>query len=322
MKLSIIILNWNTGDLLRKCLDALPAACSSVSKLTTHPTSLKLRGIRNSQLEYEVFVVDNASVDDSFIQARNSIQPFREIALPQNMGFAHANNVALREAKGEILLLLNPDTEPRPGSMRALVDFFSSHPRAGIVGGKLFYPDGRLQRSVRAFPSPAVLALLLTRLAHFFPKLSAYRQYDMADFSYTHDAPVDQVMGACFAIRRDALKAIGVLDEGYWIWFEEVDYCRRAKQAGWETWFTRAAEIVHHHATSFAQVSPLWRAWQFSRSALRYAWKYEGPVTAFLLALAVPVSLGTALLATMTQAPPSARSHAPQWVRGKARTIR
>lgn len=290
MKLSIIIVNWNTGDLLRKCLDALPAACSG-----------------NSQLSYEVFVVDNASKDDSFTRARESAQPFRDIVFPKNMGFAHANNAALREAKGEILLLLNPDTEPRPGSMRALVEFFSGHPRAGIVGGRLLYPNERLQHSVRAFPSPVVLALLLTRLAHFFPKLSAYRLYEMADFSYTHAVPVDQVMGACFAIRRDVVKAIGILDEGYWIWFEEVDYCWRAKSAGWETWFTPTVDVVHHHATSFAQVSLLWRAWRFSRSALRYARKHYGWLTAAALMTLVPISLASALLATVVQAPPSAR---------------
>lgn len=288
MKLSIVIVNWNTGVLLRKCLDALPASVGG-------------------KFLYEVFVVDNASKDDSLAQARGSAQMYREIVLPANMGFAHANNVALREARGEILLLLNPDTEPRPGSMRALADFFSAHPRAGIVGGKLLYPDGRLQRSVRAFPSPGVLALLLTRLAHFFPKLSAYRRYEMADFSYTHAASVDQVMGACFAIRRDVMKAIGILDEGYWIWFEEVDYCRRAKQRGWETWFTPAAEIVHHHATSFAQVSPLWRTWKFSRSALRYARKHYGVLTAAALVILIPISLVSALLATVTHVPPSAR---------------
>lgn len=288
MKLSIIIVNWNAGPLLRKCLDALPTA-----------TRL--------QFPYEVFVVDNASTDDSLKQARGSSQPFREIALPKNVGFARANNMALRQATGEILLLLNPDTEPRVGSLAALVEFFAAHPRAGILGGKLLYPDGSPQRSVRTFPTPLILALLFTRLARIFPGLRPYRQHEMVDFPYDRDAMVDQVMGACFAIRRAVIDQIGLLDEGYWIWFEEVDYCRRARKAEWEVWFTPSAVVVHHQATSFAKVSPLWRAWHFSRSALRYAWKHHGWWTAIGLSVLVPVSLGTALVASLQQAPPSVR---------------
>lgn len=252
-------------------------------------------------------MVDNASTDDSLQHARGSPQPFREMALPKNIGFARANNVALHEAMGDILLLLNPDTEPKPGSLTALVEFFAAHPRAGIVGGKLLYPDGHLQRSVRKFPSLAVLALLLSRLARFFPEIPWYRRYEMTDFAYDRDARVDQVMGACFAIRRPVMDQVGELDEGYWIWFEEVDYCRRAKQRGWESWFTPSVQVIHHHATSFAQMSPFWRAWQFSRSALRYARKHYGWWAAIALSTLVPANLGTAVVASLARTPPGVR---------------
>ncbi|MDP3685377.1 MAG: glycosyltransferase family 2 protein [bacterium] len=297
MRLSIIIVNWNTGDLLRKCLNSLPTA-----GLKVFP-----EGATCIPIQYEVFVVDNASTDDSMERGRQSFQPFREILLSGNMGFARANNIALRQATGEVLLLLNPDTEPNPGSLRTLVEFFTAHPRAGIVGGKLLNPDGSLQPSVRRFPTVGTLALLLTRLARMFPQLPALRSYEMADFSYNREAVVDQVMGACFAIRREVMDTIGLLDEGYWIWFEEVDYCYRAKLAGWETWFTPSVEVVHDRATSFVQASPLWRARQFSRSALRYARKHHGWWAAVALSALVPVNLGTAFVASLTRTPPGVR---------------
>jgi hypothetical protein len=218
------------------------------------------------------------------------------MALPQNVGFARANNQALKHARGDVLLLLNPDTEPLPSSLAALVDFCATHQKAGVVGGKLRNADGSVQPSVRQFPTTLVLCLLLTRLARLFPRLSSFQRYLMSGFSYEREATVDQVMGACFAIPRDSFRALGPLDEGYWIWFEEVDYCRRAWRAGYEVWFTPRAEIVHHQATAFRQASPLWRAWRFSRSALHYAYKNLGPVAAGLVLVCIPVSLLTAML--------------------------
>lgn len=285
MDLSVIIVNWNSGPLLRQCLDALPGAAAGIS--------------------YEVFVVDNASTDDSVALAQPSPQAFHLTVLPKNSGFARANNVALRGARGKIVLLLNPDTEPFCESLQSLIRFFDTHPRAGVVGGRLLYPDGTVQQSVRTFPTPLVLALLLTRLARAFPNLPAYRRHEMAGFPHDRAEKVDQVMGAFFAIRRDVLGRVGLLDEGYWIWFEEVDFCRRTASAGWEVWFTPSAAAIHHRAAAFRQVSSLWRARRFSRSALRYARKHFGLPVAASLSLLVPVHLATAALATLLQAPPS-----------------
>lgn len=284
MTLSVIIVNWNSGPLLRRCLDALAAATAraQAADYTAH------------RPEYAVCVVDNASTDDSIARARGSQQAFTLEALPENVGFARANNRALRTARSDLVLLLNPDTEPRPGSLAALVDFFAGHPRAGVVGLKLLNPDGTRQPSVRRFPTTLVLALLLTRLARLFPRLPAVRRYLMEGFTGQADTPVDQVMGACFAIRRTVLERVGLLDEGFWIWFEEVDYCRRVRNAGYEVWFTPTGAVVHHRATAFRQRSALWRSWQFSRSALRYAWKHRGLVSAAALCLLVPVGLATA----------------------------
>lgn len=285
MRLSILIVNWNSGPLLRRCLDAIAAA----------------RG----NLTVAVTVVDNASRDTSLSEATASSQSFRLISLAANVGFARANNRALREARGDIVLLLNPDTELLPGSLPALVAFFERHQEAGIVGGLLLNPDRTLQRSVRTFPTVLVLALLLTRGARFLPRYRPLRRYEMADFGYDRAARVDQVMGACFAIRRKTLERIGLLDEGFWIWFEEVDYCRRARAADFEVWFTPSVRLLHHRAAAFALVSPVRRSWWFARSSLRYARKHLGWGAAVFLTLLVPIHLLTAAAAVALQPLPT-----------------
>lgn len=286
MRLSIIVVNWNSGPLLRRCLDAIAAA----------------RG----PLTVEVTVVDNASRDTSTQDATASVQPFRILSVAANAGFARANNLALREARGDIVLLLNPDTELLQGSLPALVAFFQGHPEAGIVGGLLLHSNRTVQRSVRTFPTVLVLALLLTRVASVFPRIGPYRRYEMADFPYNHDERVDQVMGACFAIRRTVLDRLGPLDEGFWIWFEEVDYCRRARAAGFEVWFTPKVRLLHHQAVAFRQVSPVRRSWWFARSVVRYAWKHLGWGAAVFLTLLVPIHLLTAAAAEVLQPLPTA----------------
>lgn len=291
MKLSIIIVNWNTGSLLRKCLDALSDACRSGAE----------------KIDYEVFVVDNASIDNSISEAQKSIQPFSLKKLQVNEGFAKGNNMAIKETSGDIVLLLNPDTQASPGSLVKLTNFFSDQPKAGIVGGKLLNADGSLQPSVRSFPTLSVLVLMITKLARVLPNLSLLRKYEMKDFSYQAAEKVDQVMGACFAIKREVIDKIGLLDEKYWIWFEEVDFCKRAIISGFETWYTPEAEIIHHQATSFSKVTPLWRAWQFSRSALRYAKKHLGALRLGIVLLITPIGLLSAFPATLLGSKPGVK---------------
>jgi N-acetylglucosaminyl-diphospho-decaprenol L-rhamnosyltransferase len=270
MDVSVVIVNWNTGDLLRRCLASLRAACSADT--------------------FEVIVVENASTDDSVRRAEASGQPFRLIQMDVNAGFARANNVGIREAKGGTVLLLNPDTEPRPGSLSALVRFLREHP-ASVVGPRLLNTDGTLQPSCRTFPTTLVLALLFLKAHRLFPRLSPLRRYDMEEFQHDAERTVDQIMGACMALPRAVLEKVGLLDEGYWIWFEEVDWCRRARARGIDIWFTPRAEVVHHGGVSFRQVLPVRKEWRFLRSALRYARIHLGVPAALLLMPLVPVAL-------------------------------
>jgi len=273
MTASIIIVNWNTGTMLRECLDSLPKAF-----------------VENE--EYEVFVIDNASTDQSVGIAEGSPQKIQLFQMKNNLGFAKANNIGIRQAKGDYVILLNPDTVALEGCFTNLIKFLQDKPNVAAVGPRLLNADLSWQPSCRRFPSVGVLAALFLKLPHFFPNMVSYRKYLMKEFTYESATVVDQIMGACMVIPREAIKQVGLLDEKYWIWFEEVDWCRRAKQKGLEIWFTPVAEIVHYGGVSFKQAFvPVRKEWRFMRSALRYVRRHIG-IQHWLLLLAIaPIGL-------------------------------
>jgi GT2 family glycosyltransferase len=215
---SIIIVNWNTADLLVACLASI--ARSSVSR--------------------EVIVVDNASRDESRDRVRSSFPDVKLIALDSNAGFTGANNVALDVATGRFLVLLNPDTELRPGAIEALVSFFEQHPRAGIAGPPLWNTDGSRQSSVQPFPSLGSEFLRQTMLHRVF---SGFERRE----ARRHDSrPVPVVTGAALCIRRECFEAIGPLDPDFFMFYEDTDWCRRAHVRGWEVWYADGPGVVHH----------------------------------------------------------------------------
>ncbi|MDO8582169.1 MAG: glycosyltransferase family 2 protein [bacterium] len=282
MDLSIIIVSWNVRKYLECCLASIAAGAEGLS--------------------FEVFVVDNASQDatrewlvnyESGIR-NNGRHPFHNslfiIHNSTNRGFAAANNQAIAQAKGKYILLLNPDTElcttpnfVQHSVLYMMLRFMETHPRSGILGPKLLNSDGTLQPSVRRFPNawgPLLFSLGMS------PK-----RYLATDIDYTKAQQVDQVMGAAFLIRRELINAIGMLDEKFFIWFEEVDYCKRAKSAGWEVWYTPDAVVLHHGGESFAQVLTMKKQWMYSKSLLYYFRKH-GEWAAYALNIAaVPFRL-------------------------------
>ncbi len=242
MLLSVIVVSWNTKDLLRACLSSLQSELKTLCP----------------EQDCEVFLVDNNSADGSAQMAAAEFPWVRLTANSDNKGFAAANNQALAHATGDFVLLLNPDTEVKPGALRILIDFFSTHAKAGVVAPQLLNTDGSIQRSCRAFPSFIGMVFELVGLSRMFPAGSKYgakfREYKMLDWQHDDERQVDQPEGACLMIKRQLLDQIGTLDEGYWMLFEEVDWCFRAKKAGWEIWFTPAAQVVHHYGQSIKQV--------------------------------------------------------------------
>lgn len=240
MRLSILIVSWNTRELLRACLERLGAEI--------------IDDIACGQAE--VFLVDNASADGSAAMVADSFAWVRLIANDSNRGFAAANNQALRQSSGRDILLLNPDTEVRPGSIKTLLQFLDDHHRCGVVAPQLLNTDQTIQRSCRAFPTFAGMVYELLGLSRLFPHNKTFGHYKMLDFDHDVCRQVDQPEGACLLIRRQVIEQVGELDEGYWMLFEEVDWCYRIKQAGWEIWFEPASQVVHHYGQSIKQVKP------------------------------------------------------------------
>jgi GT2 family glycosyltransferase len=234
MLISVIVVSWNTRELLRACLASLRRELQGMSS--------------------EVFLIDNDSADGSAAMVAADFPEVKLIANKTNRGFAAANNQALETVAGEYVLLLNPDTEVHEGALNKLIEFMRSHPRAGIVAPQLLNSDGSIQRSCRQFPTFLGMLYELMGLSRFFPDKPLFRQYKMLDWEHDDERQVDQPEGACLLLRKEVIEQVGTLDEGFFMLFEEVDWCYRIKQAGWEIWFTPSSQVTHHYGQSIKQV--------------------------------------------------------------------
>lgn len=239
MMLSVAIVSWNTRDLLDRCLYSLKAQVDTASF---------------GAEKIEVFVVDNCSADGSADMVASKHGWVKLIANKENRGFAAANNQIFSLAKGNNVLLLNPDTELCPGALEILLSFFDTHHHAGIVAPQLLNSDGSVQRSCRKFPTFLGMSYELLGLSRMMPSVAKFREYKMLDWNHADERQVDQPEGACLLLRKAVLDQVGVFDESFFMLFEEVDLCYRVKEAGWEIWFTPSARVVHHYGQSIKQV--------------------------------------------------------------------
>ncbi|MBM3500566.1 MAG: glycosyltransferase family 2 protein, partial [Armatimonadetes bacterium] len=232
--LSICIVNWNTRDYLRACL-------RSIRETIAH-------------LDHETIVVDNASADGSAAMVAEEFPQVMLIANADNLKYAAGNNQALRAATGASKLLLNPDVVLKPGAVEELLAALDRHPKAGAVAPRLVHPDGSPQLSCRTFPDPPALAYEALGLARLFPHSRRFGAYRMSWWAHDDERRVDQPMASALLIRAAALEAVGLFDEDFPIFFNDVDLCRRLLDAGWEVWFTPRAEVIHHVGASTRQV--------------------------------------------------------------------
>ena len=277
MDLSIIIVNWKVKDLLKKCLQSIFEQTKNIS--------------------FEVFVVDNASSDGSVEMVREKFPQVDLIASSENLGFAKGNNLAIKKSRGRYILLLNPDTEILDNALEKMVRFMDAHLDCGISGCNLLNPDLSLQPSVRAFPNLASQAFILLKIHHLLPHTKTIYKYLVQNFDYEKTQEVEQVMGAFMMIRREVVDKIGLLDENFWIWFEEVDFCKRAKSAGWEILYTPEAKIIHHFGQSFKQAMGVKKQKDFNRSLSYYFKKHETRGEWLAIQILRPLSLFLAWLA-------------------------
>ena len=258
LDLTVIIVSWNVRDLLRRCLQSILTA---------------------QGLQIEIVVVDNASTDGSPEMVRAEFPQVHLLANDENRGFTAANNQGLALSQGRALLLLNPDTEVVGDALATMLETMRARPAVGIVGPRLLYPDGSLQSSRRRFPTFATALVESTVVQEWWADNRILRRYymdDTADDS-ADDAvqAVDWVVGACLLVRRECYEQIGGLDEGFFMYSEELDWCRRAKTAGWGVVYLPTATIIHHEGKSSEQVVPA-RHIHFQSSKVRYFRKHHG----------------------------------------------
>lgn len=236
--LSISIVNYKTKNFLKKCLNSI---------------------YKNTQgIDYEVFVIDNASRDSSERLLRELKRPFgcpnsklKIILNKKNLGFAKAHNLALKKAKGKYLLLLNPDTEIKKDTFLKMINFMEKNPQIGILSPKIIEPDWRIGPVARGKPSVFFGFLRFSELYRFFPKLTEDYYKDLTKYDKTQE--VESVGGTCFMIKRKVLEKIGFLDESFFLYFEDFDYCQRAKKAGFKIYYLPKATIFHHFGESSKQ---------------------------------------------------------------------
>jgi len=249
--LSIIIVNWNTSSLLEACLRSIYDHASSLS--------------------FEVLVMDNGSSDGSAALVRARFPKVWLIANAENVGFARANNQGIQASSGRYVMLLNSDTEVQPGALDTLVGFLEDHPAVAAAGPYLLNTDGSLQPSCHPVLTPE---REFWRLA-FLDELLPLATYPMERWDAHTPRPVEVIKGACLVIRRAALEQIGLLDERYFIYSEEMDLCLRLARAGWQLYWVPAARVVHHGAASTKQVAETMYL-ELYRSKLQFQAKFFG----------------------------------------------
>lgn len=278
--LSVVIVSWNVRDLLRRCLASVLSA--------PQPADGDLAPLPDREPTLEIIVVDNASADGSPDMVRAEFPQVRLIANPDNRGFTAGNNQGLVESTGRFLLLLNPDTEIVGDALSTMMAYMDAHAEVGALGPRLCYPDGSPQPSRRRFPTLATALVESTVVQEWWRDNPLLRRYYMADTPDEAIQPVDWVVGACLLVRREVYDQVGGLDEGFFMYSEEMDWCKRIQDAGWKVVYLPTARVIHHEGKSSEQVVPA-RHIHFQSSKVRYFRKHHGALQAealraFLLA--------------------------------------
>lgn len=250
----VVIVSWNVQSYLRKCLTSLSSE-------------------RAGSVPFEVVVVDNNSADGSADSVKQSFPWVKLISLNTNVGFAKACNLGAENSSSDYILFLNPDTEVATGFFSDLERSFIQHPDAAVVGGHIYNDNGSTQLSVRAFPTCWIGFLEAFKLLNRFPKLA--KEYLLPSFDYSVSQAVDQVMGACFAVRSKIWLELDGFDDNFFVWFEEVDFCKRCKLAGYNIWYESRLSMLHSLGRSFSQLSYTKKHKYYMQSMFRYLKKHS-----------------------------------------------
>jgi GT2 family glycosyltransferase len=292
MDISICILNRNQKVLLEKCLT------SCIAELERSPLSA------------EIIVVDNASNDGSREIVAQLFPDIRLICNRENMGFSSANNKGIRASSGRYLLILNNDTILLPGCLNIMVTYMESNPDVGAVGPKLLNPDRSMQQGYnRSFPRLVEPFLLLFGLHRCWPGRAFFDRLGKIDEGLIDPTPIEQIAACSLLLRRATLDSVGLFDESFHYWFEDVELCHRIIKQGWRVYYLPEARIIHHGGVSFASIAISEQLTMYLFGILRYFKKQRGRLQfAALKSMAVVAILFRLLVAGLLSMNPSAKA--------------
>jgi GT2 family glycosyltransferase len=267
VRLSIIIVNYNSGHYLEKCLKSIYA--------------------ETKQLPFDIWIVDNNSKDTSFSMIRRNYPLVNLIENKENIGFARANNDAIQKCRGDYVLLLNPDTLILENAIEKMVKFLDENPQTGIAGCRVLNEDGTLQLACRrSIPSPGVAFFRLIGLSRLFPTSRTMASYNLTYLDPDKPHEVDAVSGAFLMIRRKVVDKIGALDENFFMYGEDLDFCVRTKKAGWIVMYFPDAKIIHYKGEC-SRTNSRKAAFEFYRAMYLFHKKHFArdywPITNFII---------------------------------------
>lgn len=262
--LSIVIVNFNAKRYLEQCLHSI----------FDHPVRATL----------EVILVDNASSDDSLHVVAEKFPLVKLIRNERNEGFIKANNLGIRQASGQYVLSLNNDTKVLAGALDALVGYMDSNLDVGACGGKLLNVDGTIQHQCkRGFPTPSSTLFYFLKLHKLFPKNRIFGHYLLTYLDPSKISDVDSLSGACLLVRRRVIQSVGIMDEAFIMYGDDLDWCYRIKHAGWRVVYVPQAEIVHYGGMGGSRAMPYRNIWEFHRSMAVFYRKHYAAESFFLL---------------------------------------
>lgn len=275
MDLSIITVSWNVAEKLKNSITAIKKYASDLS--------------------YEMIIVDNASSDNTKEIITNEFPWVKLISNEKNLGFSKANNQGLAVSAGDYVLFLNPDMLVKESTLKKMVEFMRSNQDVGIASCKLVNESGEILKEVRQFPNIWVELATILKIKKVFPKL--FIKYELQIMNYEKENDVDQVRGSFFMVNRKMINKIGAWDERFFVWYEDVDWCKRAHNAGFRVVYTPIAECIDYIGQSFKQARLYHKQKRVTKSMCLYFDKHGKWWEAMLLKIARPVGLLIALIA-------------------------
>ena len=294
MQLSIVIVNWNVRDLLCRLVDSI-----------LHFTN---------ELEYEIIIVDNDSTDGSIKKLKKNYQKQLQsgkltlIENNFNAGFAKANNQGLKIAKGKYVLFMNPDMEMVENSFLKLYKFMEKTPNVGVSTCRLVYGDKTIQPNVKNNPTFCSQIFVILKLHHFFSWVPCLKKYLAKDFDYTQKKYVQQVMGAFVFMKRELANKLGGWDETFWLWWEDLDLCKRVQEKGAEIVYLPITEVIHYEGKSFAQTYGLVKQKRFNKALLTYFKHHHSKLAYFIFYILQPLNLLLTIIIQMLKIKPRSQS--------------